>query len=1754
MTDEKKLPDGAEPFDWDKALLEWEEKSFVPEVAKDVPQAPGTASRTPASRPLYRPPTAASQKSQARPPPTPPVAAAALDEDEDEDEGSTLITRVPRELLGPGDGPFAARLASNESVGDAGVDVSVDDSLPQIRPEQATIPAEEEVQMGARESAPDIATRGISEAPLPTGAPQVDTPPDVPPPPSTPIPLTRPPSGRPQPPPPSPRAPPHRMEEAPAAIRPRAQQWPDEKPAEAWLDDEKRAALQARAAWLVQESRALLDKVGRSRGLLACSELYAILGDGDRAHALAAEARDGAPLLALAHRQARALMPSPPEAVTYLAALDAEVKMTPAGPARVHSTLLAASALLAAGDYDAASKRLEQAARVSTGDVRAAIARATHALGRREVASASLRLPDSPALAPIAEALGACLRLRGVELKHPEAGPASPNELLLRTRQALEKTDTAAAAALVAQLAEVPELASAAKWLAAALAATRASSRPESARWLRELVDQGVEEARRPLAARGVELQDRAIVAHALAGSETLAPAERVTLAALLGLPLKATDANLDAAAQTPGMRPLAAALTSLTAPSGEADEDPDAMRARMNRTAGTLESRTLVRLGRLLAASAPPSDVEAEIAALGAAPPVATRALAVESAARAGRWADVSTALEAWGTRGESPLERSMGALASAIVAERAGETARAAQAFRAVRTADPRSEGALRALAQLERLEPNDIVAELNALADELGDGVAAAILRIEAVTRGDGVLPDPTRAALLERAYKAAPSLPIAPFLAEGIARRSGDFEEVLRWVRERQANAPDAIEAALDSVREALLVADRDPTLAADRLLEAHRARPVDVALRELCERMAAEPLEDRASWREERAAAASGDARTLFYLEAAREFERSGDEEGALRCAEAAANSGGALGAIARERAELRTGRVARLSDELFSGAKSAVDLRPRREAYERLAALDATARHDPASALLWHRSILEVVPEYKPSLRHVEHHLVGEGRDDEIEPIASAIAAVLRGTGAGECAAHAELAARLRMRGATGSWDSTRDLVELAAAEREPTTWALRMLQAHARDRGDDAVFLQATLRLVERANRPADLGTLLTRAGAAASTLARWDEARALLDRATTEDPGDFLGWQILSDVRGRSGDARGAAEAKEALARTSLVPEHQLLAWCEAGRIWQDAVEDDARAIAAFETAASIDVAYGDLFDRLSGIYAARSMQPELAALLERRLDGITDPGARLAMEVRRGRLLLEVGDRETARQAFESALRERPDDADALSAFTDLCVAEKDWDAAEQALVRLARLLPTADEQRKVYERLGDLYSNHLVNLSRAEVALKEVLKRAPDDIITAERLIDVYRRANDAAQAAQLQEELIKRARTSDEKRQRIRELAQIHELTAHDNRRAEQTLEAARREFPQDVSLLRALAEFYARHHQTPAVNILLDRAGSDARRAIAGGRCTPAAFEVLGAVFDLRGKKDAARAAQAMLDALEGRPSHLQAAGERAFDPRLDDILAPDVLTPAVRALLSKTGDALDAAAPVDLRALQATTMPADAPLARMATNFAASIGLGGLHVLVSPKLGKSCLPASSKPPSIVIGTALAEDERVAAFLVLRALKLVSARAGALARSSPSDLAILVSAWLKCFNPTWQPQGVNVALLNAAGGRMQAALGKKLDQDVGMLALEVAGGIGTQPGTLGPAAVAWGDRVAFLALGDMNAALDAVAVATGSANGSPHEPGERGVWVAKTPAARDLIAFGVTDAFAEARARLGLNR
>jgi hypothetical protein len=480
----------------------------------------------------------------------------------------------------------------------------------------------------------------------------------------------------------------------------------------------------------------------------------------------------------------------------------------------------------------------------------------------------------------------------------------------------------------------------------------------------------------------------------------------------------------------------------------------------------------------------------------------------------------------------------------------------------------------------------------------------------------------------------------------------------------------------------------------------------------------------------------------------------------------------------------------------------------------------------------------------------------------------------------------------------------------------------------------------------------------------------------------------------------------------------------------------------------------------------------------------------------------------------------------------------------------MGQRDWEAAEQALVRLARLLPSPEEQRRVYVRLSELYSHHLLNLSRAEIALREVLKRAPEDLDTAQKLIDVYKRQNDPARAIELQQELVARAPGPQDRRARMLELAALQERAARDPRHAEKTLEAARREFPQDLGLLRELAEFYQRHQQAPAVKILLDRAAGDARRALATGQMSPSLFEVFATVFDLRGKKDGARVARGMLGALEARSVDIRGAGDRALDPQLDDWLAPEPLSSALRSLLAKAGDALDTAAPVNLRELRAVAAKPNGAMAQFAARVAAGVGLNGLQIFTSPRLELSCMPVSSVPPTIVMGEALASDERVGPFLVVRALKLVRSRASALVHVPAAELSVLVAAWLKCFNPTWQPKWIAAATLDIAHARVRAALPRGLEASMGVLALEAGTVMEGGALSLGSLAVEWADRVSLLAFGDPNMAFEAMAAGAALAAG---DPSARAAWIARTPEARSLASFVVSDAFIQARGRLGMD-
>ncbi|MFO0676417.1 MAG: tetratricopeptide repeat protein [Polyangiaceae bacterium] len=1525
--------------------------------------------------------------------------------------------------------------------------------------------------------------------------------------------------------------------------------WDDEKRAALHLDEAALTSLVARAEWFEAEARVRPNPEAIARGLVVASEMRAMAGDVETAKALAREARGHSddPFVT---RHLRSLHDLASETDDVVELLDDEASRVAVESARIHAKLLAADVARVHGGSKDVDGIWERIFLEHPGDIRAAVGRAARALAASETTSLALTMPEVPSFTPVANVVATALRLRGIGAGDDRDPKLARNLDMAAARTAFAARDTDDASTAFARLAELDELHGAATWAQAMLVGAREESRADLRAPLAELARRGDKDAARTLATRALEVRDTPLLRESMMLGAGDSDAERGILLALAGetgLPL---ETLLDVASEE-GLRPLAAALGSLLPRQGLARSSAEGpnLEAFAALGAGDDGTRIATRLARLLAWGGKPSAVTS--AATSYVPRDATlaRVLGCDLFDTADAVASLSSLLEEWPIRDTDGEDKDR-ALAVGIVHELRHDAVAAVHAYDAALALDANDAVAIRAIQTNSREREIEVLEE----AADASEGLPGALWLLEALARSPELAPG-TTLPNFEAAHDKSPTFPVPAFLAELAAENSGQFEEAVRWLEVSRARATDPTERAILATRAAYLLREGDPDAFARYLGEALQSRPDDVGLWETNSQLGTTSAEARARFLEKRAAASGGSEREAYTLRAAYEYLAARDPESARRVASeffGDARPNDSLLAIVSERAERESGNVSRIADELLAAAKAAESADDRREAYERLAELDRTARNDAASALLWHRTILEELPHSKPSLRHVERTYVRDGRIDELEPIATAIAEALRGEDGGECVAHVELATRLaQKRGATDR--ELHVLTELGAEQKETARATIRRRYALARGSADASELIASIATLERLTHRDEEIATLaLRRAEAAARTTHRSDLLVAL-DVANERLPGDLVVARVRAELLRRHGDPAAAAAAFEALGNLVRVPRHRAFAMYRAATLWLDGTGDEAKGIPDLEAVSGIDLHFRDTFDRLSALYTKHGRTKELADLLTRRLEGVEASEERVRLQVELARTLLAVGGLEEAEAALEAALAAKPEQPDALFVLADVAVRRQHWTKAEAALLQLGRLAPSPEEQVRVYLELGDLYSEHLDNLDRAELSYREVLKRLPGDVTAIERLVGVFRRKGDAKRAIETQQELVQHAPNPEVKRARLVLLATLFEETAKDNRKAEQTLEAARREFPSDTTILRAFVEFYRRHKQTPAAQVLMDRSVADARRTFAAGRLTPALLEVVATVHDLRGKKDGARAALAARAAFEGQPTDLVGAGARAGDPRFDDLLAPEAVSPALRSLLRRTGDALDATLPFDPKSKGGAPLAASTSEARRIHVIAETMKVQPPELYVTRAI-QGVVPVVSSPPTLLIGeTVLASpNDALFTYSVVRGLKLTQAKASALARSKPEDSALLLFGLLRTLEKNFKPEGVKEDALAAMARKVAAALPKATDADTLTVALEVMGALGKDMANIGAHLVAWANHAALLAVGDPNVAIEAIAVSIGMPKGAPSTPKERGLWISKTPEVKEMLAFGAGDAYAEARVQLGL--
>ena len=1298
--------------------------------------------------------------------------------------------------------------------------------------------------------------------------------------------------------------------------------------------------------------------------------------------------------------------------------------------------------------------------------------------------------------------------------RRAQDAPAGQNlteyEAIPKAKAALRAFDPTAASRALRALERVRGMGGGATWLAASLAGQRANSRAQSLAWFEKLAGGAhAAVAQRLMALRAVEANDveALIRATAIPGSTTFSPEDRVALAALFHQDPSVVESFVATLLEQDKTAALGAAVQSILA---KVAPEHAAKRVEAVCAIGTPATRAVLALARGIAAGESPSAFGERIQALVEARPQnwVGRLLAVDNDGSSEGLIDL---LASWGDSAMGNAERDR-ALAAGIAAELLGDKERARSEYQRAVQVDSAHEGGVRAL---NSLDYGGQIPRLVELASQAGEDERAAILVLEAALRiGAGEVDE--FVTHLRRAQELAPSLPFAGLLGERLARTRGDVDGVLDWLRTRREATEDPVEAAYDACRQAMLMVERDVSFAASLIEEATRARPGDFALRALFERFSEERPEDWVAWRVELAEQCEGSEKARLLLESALECERRGQTDDAAKLAQIASEAGaGQLATLCLARCELAGAGTSSLTDELMAKAREEdLPSEIRREIHERLAELDEYGRKDLASALLWHRSILEETPRHLPSLRRIEHAYVGDGRDEDLEPIASELVYALEGP---EVDGHAVVASRVRLRDMP--WSDLAELSREAVNQPNPTLWALRSLFAQARVAGDDPRISQTAKALSERCDNEIESATLLVQAAQAASRMGDYEDASQLLQISIDREPGFIAAHLDLVDVLEKTGEHARAAEELEALARKSNVDEHRVELWYRAAELWLDKVDDPTRGRRSLEEAADYSFDYRDVFEKLRAIYTEAGDAPELASLLERRIDAITDPEERVEMEVLRGKALAQVGEVDGAKQALAAALEANPDHVPALEAFADLCAAEEDWSGAEQAFIRLARLVPDTQRQADIYRQLGAIYVDFIPDFERAETALREVLKRNPDDDEAQAKLVDVFRETGEAEKAIELCSTLLEQAQKPEDKRARTIQLALIHEQVEGDIKKAQGILERLHKQAPTAVASLRALAEFHQRQGNDEALSKLLERASKDSARALRTGRFNHDLFSAIETVASLEGDENRAEVARTIVAALEGgKGKPLTAFGAAACSVDLDDVVAPALMNAPLRALLKRVGDVLDDAFPMDLKTLRATSLPpTSGELEKAIIQVAGAIGLNGLEVLTSPALGPACVPIRSNPPTLVLGGALITTEETAVrdFLLIRALKIMQARGCVISRTAPIDLLPVVAALVKTFAPSYEPTGVDARRFAESMTKLSNVKPAAIEPSIGELALEYAGTIDNRVSTLNVAVNGWGDRAGVLAQGQLNTALRGVAWAGGHPSGPP---------------------------------------
>jgi tetratricopeptide (TPR) repeat protein len=257
-------------------------------------------------------------------------------------------------------------------------------------------------------------------------------------------------------------------------------------------------------------------------------------------------------------------------------------------------------------------------------------------------------------------------------------------------------------------------------------------------------------------------------------------------------------------------------------------------------------------------------------------------------------------------------------------------------------------------------------------------------------------------------------------------------------------------------------------------------------------------------------------------------------------------------------------------------------------------------------------------------------------------------------------------------------------------------------------------------------------------LGWIYRRLGANYEDNEELDKARHAFEKALTQSPSDQKALTGLLRVVGSVGEPNDVIDVRRRLIKSLEEPHARSMALVAMGNDWKNKFNDPWRALDTFEEALAEDPENKKALESISGVAREIGDWRRLGRAYFT-LSRLADDDEEVAEWLIQSSFVAkeELWEPEKALAGFRRALEHDPTRLDAFKQVTSLLVDAKDWEGLEAAYLQLINAnleLDNSDSRllAVLWQKLGDLYVNHLGREEEAVTAYDQASDFQPDNI--------------------------------------------------------------------------------------------------------------------------------------------------------------------------------------------------------------------------------------------------------------------------------------------------------------------------------------------------------------------------------------------------------------------------------------